>query len=143
MCLASPGTGAEAKELVSSSRNGIIGNKELKEDLPLVFTELDEVVGLYSQAKLCDDWNRVMGGVLVSLGFLEIAMTAPPECQALDSLSSIITIHMKFNLGQLLQGESTPQDILDFGKCVVKKGDDPLKCHLFAMVGVMCGLFSF
>ena len=36
----------------------------------------DEVVGLYSQAKLCDVWDRVMGGVLVSLGFLEIAMTA-------------------------------------------------------------------
>ena len=59
-----------------------------------------------------------------------------------ELLPSIITIHMKFNLGQFLQGENTPQDILDLGKCIVKEGEGPLTCYLYGVVGTMSGLLS-
>ena len=42
----------------------------------------------------------------------------------------------------IYSGGERSQDIQDSAKCVVKEDEARLKCYLYAVVGVMCGVFS-
>ena len=69
-------TSEEAEEMVSGIQDGTISDEDLKEQLPQIFTELDEVRGLYCQAEHIDEWHRGIGAVLGIICLLEIARTA-------------------------------------------------------------------
>jgi hypothetical protein len=57
-------------------------------------------------------------------------------------LRSMITINEKFILPQFLQGENLPCHIQALEACVAIEGEVALKCYLFALVAMMCGLLA-
>merc|ERR1712045_895450 len=54
-------------------------------------------------------------------------------------IEKMLTVLPHFNMAQMLQGESTPQQILAL-KAYMGSEDASLKFYLFAFAGVMCGL---
>lgn len=57
-------------------------------------------------------------------------------------LKSVIKINERFNLPQFLQGENLPCHIAALEECIKEEGEKPLKCYLFALVAMMCGLLA-